>query len=656
MRKVWLILSCIVLLTGCSKAAGGGNTASSTGTGAGSPANDSALLQLHAKPDPTILAEVKSQVQQAALVSINRNNGALSPGQLPSVSQALFAPPADQVSRGSERTSSITTADNTGSSIWPFNAPARTADNHGEDQPARVASYAPYAGSSSTREVSSGGASLVPPPPAVVLSTQAQPVSYAAPIDVYGNPYYGGASTDTPSAHAPGSLFGMGAIRSGAGSRSDNNVDAAGERKHIDFVAITPTGMDSRSPYKQRDDLKLLWKGALSTSSLQALAQRERRVSQQLSAITTGLPSESTRGSLNVSQHQVDMIFKTPVIDRRILPEIKKAQADLAQDYYRYLYAYNKYALAQQTVAARKQELDYADDAAEKQRATADWSAAKADADSATDDMKSAQCELAGAAGAQAARLIIGRVSGIAPSADSLAQAVDSAGSTETTSGRHHLLGSLFHSSSPAPDSTVTTKASSSASSTASGTSPHKKTNDKSAKSHGSKESASAKAAHTIHGPAMAKDLSPAPSSSSDASSASASSSPAPTGASEVASAGYADSNSDAVDKTLSGSFCRSATGVSFVLKGVSVTPRKSILRVAIRNNGNDYFSFDPDAVGVREGINKLSEAMVRADFDTTKLGPDQEVLGTITIFGRPWNDRLSVCLAQGSKVIQLRR
>jgi len=56
------------------------------------------------------------------------------------------------------------------------------------------------------------------------------------------------------------------------------------------------------------------------------------------------------------------------------------------------------------------------------------------------------------------------------------------------------------------------------------------------------------------------------------------------------------------------------------------------------------------------ENNQKLAEAAMRADFDTTLVQPNQEVKGTITIFGRPWNDKMTVSLSEGGKFLQMRR
>ncbi len=59
-------------------------------------------------------------------------------------------------------------------------------------------------------------------------------------------------------------------------------------------------------------------------------------------------------------------------VDKRIQVQLKKTQSDMVQSYYRYLYSYNRFSLSQQTVAARKQEVEVASSHAEQQRAAAD--------------------------------------------------------------------------------------------------------------------------------------------------------------------------------------------------------------------------------------------------------------------------------------------
>ena len=99
-----------------------------------------------------------------------------------------------------------------------------------------------------------------------------------------------------------------------------------------------------------------------------------------------------------------------------------------------------------------------------------------------------------------------------------------------------------------------------------------------------------------------------------------------------------------------------SPSEVSVELKGVNITARKSTLSVVIKNSGQGDFSFNADDFSVAENNRKLSDAAMRADFDTTLVQPNQEVKGTITIFGRPWSDRLTVSLSDGSRVVQMRR
>ncbi len=74
--------------------------------------------------------------------------------------------------------------------------------------------------------------------------------------------------------------------------------------------------------------------------------------------------------------------------------------------------------------------------------------------------------------------------------------------------------------------------------------------------------------------------------------------------------------------------------GITFELKGKNISARKSVLNVSIRNSSDNAFSFSPEDISVQEGTQKLSEAAMRAEFDSTSVAPNQEVKGTITIFG----------------------
>jgi hypothetical protein len=96
--------------------------------------------------------------------------------------------------------------------------------------------------------------------------------------------------------------------------------------------------------------------------------------------------------------------------------------------------------------------------------------------------------------------------------------------------------------------------------------------------------------------------------------------------------------------------------GISFELKGKNISARKSVLNVSIRNTSDNAFSFSPEDISVQEGNQKLSEAAMRAEFDSTSVAPNGEVKGTITIFGRPWNDRLTISLSDGQRSIHMKR
>jgi hypothetical protein len=127
--------------------------------------------------------------------------------------------------------------------------------------------------------------------------------------------------------------------------------------------------MDARSPYQQRDDLKVLWKGALSSSSVKEIVAKDGKASEVLSKLDVGLPADSTRGSFNVAPRQVDNIFRPVAMDKKIAASVRRVETDLVQAYYRYLYSYHRFALAQQTLSARKQEVEVASSDSEKQRA-----------------------------------------------------------------------------------------------------------------------------------------------------------------------------------------------------------------------------------------------------------------------------------------------
>jgi hypothetical protein len=319
------------------------------------------------------------------------------------------------------------------------------------------------------------------------------------------------------------------------------------------------------------------------------------------------------------------------------VPSVKKAEMDMVQAYYRYLYSYNKFALAQQTVLARKQEAETADSASESQRAAADLSQAQTEAESTKEDMHSAQSELASLTGAAAARTIIGRVSGITPSLESINQSIDTASADSQGNSRNNPLdvignvGHLFHHEKKAGKASETAKAEKTDSSEDADDKPSKsdgKIAKADTKSESKKDKKSNKKEKVKGDSKKDGDLSPAP----------------------EAAASKPDSDGGESSRPQGGG------DISFQLKGVSVTPRKSILAVTIHNSGSNNFSFSPDVISISDGSHKLSEAAVRADFDQTLVQPNGEVKGTITIFGRPWNERLAVILPDGSKNIPMRR
>jgi hypothetical protein len=320
-------------------------------------------------------------------------------------------------------------------------------------------------------------------------------------------------------------------------------------------------------------------------------------------------------------------------LDKKVMPVVRRTQADLVQAYYRYLYTYNKFALAQQTYAARKQEVEVAGSDSEKQRAAADLSQAQNEAESSREDMKAAQMELSAAAGPNAARSIIGRVSGIAPTSEALTAQEPQAAPVENKGIFGFGLGGLFGSPkkevrNPEPMLAAAAPMLEPAKPARAAKEPKSAKVDN--KTKGAKDSKNSKDKSSIAGAAVDKDkndLQAAPASSRDSGQA-----------------------GQAAQVEVS------QNGVSLELKGVNVTARKSILTVSIRNSGQSDFSFNPESFTVSENNHKLSEAAMRADFETTLVQPSQEVKGTITIFGRPWNDRLTVSLSDGTRNLQMRR
>jgi len=338
----------------------------------------------------------------------------------------------------------------------------------------------------------------------------------------------------------------------------------------------------------------------------------------ELAKLDIGLPAESSRGNFNISSRQIETIFKSSGIDRRIVTDVRKSQTEIAQAYYRYLSTYNKYALAEQTVAARQQEVDLSDSDSERQRAAADLAQAKNDLDSTKDDMRSAEIELAVVSSPSAARTVISRVAGIAPSVESLAQAC-SQNNNHAAINHSNRIANVFESVFRHHFDTSDQKK----------PVEHKTDDEKINKVSQDKIAAR----HKIDN----DDLAPAPVAKKNE---------------HVASDDIASNDQPIIAKhdTTTGS------AVSFELNGIDIKPRKSVLSVAVRNRSEETFELNPDTIFIAEGGRKLAAADIRADFDITSIQPDHEVKGTITVFGQPWNERLHVYLNDGNKTIQLKR
>jgi hypothetical protein len=651
-------LALALTLTGCARQESSGDAAAAN-VGGGVQGHG-ILGALRPKADPTMVERIRQEEaarqEQMALQQQQQDQQMTeTDGQgriLPKVSMEPIAPPAEEVaSAGAGMT--VSSADS--GAYTPSSSGAVPQTSPVAATPA-TASYGSY-NSPQVPAPPSGalGGGLVPPPPAVTLSTTAQTTVANAPgadpnnpyANPYGNPYanpYGNpyanpymnpygipypqqAQPQGDGAPQRPALFGSGKSR----PREESEEDAGARekaKKFANFVPITPTGMEARSPYKQRDDLRLLWKGAIGSSQLGAWSSRDPNIAAALSRIDVGLPGESTKGSFSVGQRQVDAVFKPAFVDKRIQGQLRKTQSDMVQSYYRYLYSYNRFALSQQTVAARKQEVEVASSHAEQQRAAADLSQAQSEADSAKEDMRSAQLELSAVSGAGAARAIIQKVSGVAPSVESLAQAQPA--QEAAPQGGFNMLGSVGsffgfnkkkteEAQPPAQESPKVAKAD--------------KKNDKAGqskdKSQGKEKTKDVKESKAKKGGKVEVaqgDLEPAPSKSES-----------PGAAAQAEAAAAAD-------------------GITFELKGKNISARKSVLNVSIRNTSENAFSFSPEDISVQEGTQKLSEAAMRAEFDSTSVAPNQEVKGTITIFGRPWNDRLTISLSDGQRSIHMKR
>jgi hypothetical protein len=572
----------------------------------------SVIGSIRPKADPTVVARIKQEEEQARAQAQAAAQQAIANAQAQQNQQSQDMNPANRDLPAVDQNpiSGIASVFGLGPDFKPVNNNQNQQPVNTPPPPQQTATYGGYQSASS----------LIPPPPAVTLSTQAAP-AYPPPNDpyaqayaqgAYGNPYPNpyanpyAQQPPPPSGHLPGSMF---SNTNQAPTISGNDEEP--KRKQI--VVITPTGMEARSNYKQRDDLRLLLKAAFASTNNREL--HDPKIAKALATTDVKLPSSGTRGNISVSQREIDSLFINQPVDNKIAPTVKKLETDLAQAYYRYVYSFNKYTLTQQQVAARKQELEVADSNAEKQRAAADLSAAQQDADGAKDDLHSAQNDLASVAGVQAARTVIQKVSGIAPSIDSLASDVPS----EQPSKKQKddgLLGSVGNAFSSIPFF-----------------------------GHGS-----GKGNETVAAAPQPKDKKEKPGKRADNKGQKGN----PGQTAEPVQTASAPDPEPAQAQESKPSAANAA--VSFELKNIQTTPRKSVLRVAIRNNGADSLNIDTDNIAVAEGDKRLAEAVVRSEFDTTLVAPNQEVIGTITIFGRPWNDRLSVSFSDGGKTFKLHR
>jgi hypothetical protein len=647
-------LALALTLTGCARQESAGDAQAANSGPGGNVQGQGILSSFRPKADPTMVERLRQEdaakMQQAALAQQQMNqqmNEMDGTGRiLPKVSMEPIAPPAEEVASAGAGMS-VTAAD---SGAYTPSTSGAVPQSSGASAPA-TASYGGYNSPQVPAPPSTGslGGGLVPPPPAVTLSTAAQTTVASAPqgdpgnpyANPYGNPYanpYGNpyanpymnpygipypqqAQPQGDGAPQRPALFGSGKSRPRSEEGEDDSRSQEKAKKFANFVPITPTGMEARSPYKQRDDLRVLWKGAITSSQLGGWSAKDPNIAAALQRIDVGLPGEVTKGSFSVGQRQVDAVFKPVFVDKRIQGQLRKTQSEMVQSYYRYLYSYNRFALAQQTVAARKQEVEVASTHSEQQRAAADLSQAQSEADSSKEDMRSAQLELSAVSGAAAARAIIQKVSGVAPSIESLAQAAPAP--EAAPQGGFNVLGFLGFNKKksdeqpPPQESPKAAKADAKSQEKAEKTA---KTKDKQPK-----EKTVAKAKKG--GKEVAQgDLEPAPVKGE------------PQSAGEKAEAPAA------------------SEGISFELKGKNISARKSVLNVSIRNTSDNAFSFSPEDISVQEGNQKLSEAAMRAEFDSTSIAPNGEVKGTITIFGRPWNDRLTISLSDGQRSIHMKR
>jgi len=631
----------------------GGNNSGQTSGGS----QTSVLGKVRPKMDPELLAQLKQeqmmnqqQMQDGGLQDNSNAQGRF----LPNVSMDPISAALSGAQQNGDSSSSNENPMMPETQVKSKPSEANPFEGAGDSSPAEAATYGAYNGygNGSVPAPPPGAVAggLVPPPPAAVsLSTQAN-ISYNDPnANPYMNPYANPALNQwgippmpfqqaAPQAEQqrPSGLFGSG---SGSNKKSKDSDDEEEKEKKDNFVPIQPTGMQSRSQYKQRDDLKVLWNGALATQQYQNLTDADGDLENKLKQVNVGLPPDSTKGIFSVTPRVVNTVFRPQDLGKKSTEKVQKLQQELVQSYYRYLYEYNKFSLAQQTVSARKQEVDVASSKSEKQRAAADLANAQNEADSAKEDMNTAQYELAANAGARAASSIIGKVSGVTPPIASLASAEKAAQpevAKKKGGGMFNAigLGGIFGGG-------------------------HKENNDDNSSDD---EDAPAPKSKEM----LVKEIKPAKH-------AKAEKAEKPDKAEKAEKISKKKSKSDddddlapssqqekprAIAKATAPSPTPQASKspISFDLKDIDITARKSILTVSVRNSGSDDFKISLDDISLAEGNKRIQDASLRSEFDSLTVKPNEEVKGKITILGKPWNDRLTINMSDGATTVSLKR
>ena len=630
----------------------GGNNSGQTSGGSQS----SVLGKVRPKMDPELLAQLKQeqmmnqqQMQEGGLQDNTNAQGRFLPNvSMDPISAALSGAPQSGDSSVSNDDNPMMPQEKTNNKPSEAN-PFEGAGDSSPAEPATYGAYSGYGGNGSVPAPPPGAVAggLVPPPPAAVsLSTQAN-ISYNDPnANPYMNPYANPAlnpwgippmamqqAAPPAEQQRPSGLFGSGSGSNSSKKSSSSDSDDEEKEKKDNFVPIQPTGMPARSQYKQRDDLKVLWNGAIATQQYQNLIDADGDLENRLKQVNVGLPPDSTKGIFSVTPRVVNSVFRPQDMGKKSTEKVQKLQSELVQSYYRYLFEYNKYSLAQQTVAARKQEVDVASSKAEKQRAAADLATAQNEADSAKEDMNTAQYELAANAGARAASTIIGKVSGVTPPVASLASA-EKAAQPEVSKKKGGMfnaigLGGIFGGG-------------------------HKENNEDN--SSDDEESPAPKSKEMI-----VKEIKPAKIAKTDKPEKADKSSKKKS-KSEDNDDDLSPSSTPEKPRTIAKAVATppapaaSKSPISFDLKDIDITARKSILTVSVRNSGSDDFKISPDEISLAEGNKRIQDASLRSEFDSLTVKPNEEVKGKITILGKPWNDRLTINMSDGTTTVSLKR